>query len=157
MWKYRLEHVILFIGMKSAQRAQRRARIMKKRNVAVLAAAVGLMLTACGNPKGTADNRSDSAAVSTDTVENKAAEEETQEPEKLPASQDYVSSDGTYKVILLEGLTQTDMPLSAGCNMMGLDGDTARKDFLVFPSDALSPIFREIRAISKTLRHLRII
>ena len=32
MWKYRLEHVILFIGMKSAQRAQRRARIMKKRN-----------------------------------------------------------------------------------------------------------------------------
>lgn len=71
MWKYRLEHVILFIGMKSAQRAQRRARIMKKRNVAVLAAAVGLMLTACGNPKGTADNRSDSAAVSTDTVETR--------------------------------------------------------------------------------------
>ena len=60
---------------------------MKKRNEAVLAAAVGPMLTDGGNPKGTADNRSDSAAVSTDTVENKAAEEETQEPEKLPASQ----------------------------------------------------------------------
>ena len=102
---------------------------MKKRNVAVLAAAVGLMLTACGNPKGTADNRSDSAAVSADTVENKAAEEETQAPEELPASQEYVSSDGTYKVILLEGLTQTDMPLSAGCTMMGLDGDTVRKGF----------------------------
>ena len=102
---------------------------MKKRNVAVLAAAVGLMLTACGNPKGTADNRSDSAAVSADTVENKAAEEETQAPEELPASQEYVSSDGTYKVILLEGLTQTDMPLSAGCTMMGLNGDTVRKGF----------------------------
>lgn len=104
---------------------------MKKRNVLLFAAAVGLMLTACGNSKDTADGGSNSAAVSSGTVENKAAEEsqEPQEPENLPDTQEYVSSDGTYKVVLLEGLTQTDMPLSAGFAMMGLDGEDSRKGF----------------------------
>ena len=102
---------------------------MKKRNVLLFAAAVGLMLTACGNSKDTADGGSNSAAVSSGTVENKAAEEsqEPQEPENLPDTQEYVSSDGTYKVVLLEGLTQTDMPLSAGFAMMGLEGEDSRK------------------------------
>lgn len=101
---------------------------MKKRNVFMFAAAVGLMLTACGNSKDTAANVSDSTAVSTGTVETERTAE-TQEPENLPASQEYLSSDGTYKVILLEGLTQTDMQIPAGGAMMGLDGDTARTGF----------------------------
>jgi len=54
--------------------------MMKKRNVLLFAAAVGLMLTACGNSKDTADGGSNSAAVSSGTVENKAAEE-SQEPQ----------------------------------------------------------------------------
>lgn len=54
---------------------------------------------------------------------------ESQEPEKLPASQNYVSSDGSYQVVLLEGLTQTDMQLMAGATMMGLDGGSERIGF----------------------------
>jgi hypothetical protein len=110
---------------------------MKKRNVILLAATIGLMLTACGDSKESTGNISDSTTVPTDTAENETTEkfkesqesQESQEPENLPESQEYVSSDGTFKVILLEGLTQTDMPLPAGGSMMGLDGGTARKGF----------------------------
>ncbi|MDE6364168.1 MAG: DUF1266 domain-containing protein [Lachnospiraceae bacterium] len=101
---------------------------MKKGNVILLAAAIGLILTACGNSKDTENNVSNGTTVSTGAEENKRAEE-SQEPENLPDSQEYLSSDGTYKVILLEGLTQTDMQIPSGGAMMGLDGDTARTGF----------------------------
>lgn len=101
---------------------------MKKRKILLLAAAVGLMVTACGNSKETADSVSDNTSVSTGSAEDKTTEK-PQEPENLPDSQEYVSSDGTYKVILPEGLTQTDMQIPSGGTMMGLDGGTARAGF----------------------------
>lgn len=102
---------------------------MKKRSVLLLAVTIGLMLTACGNSK--------EAAGTTGTAEDAARQESreteslpvSQEPENLPASQEYVSSDGSYKVILLEGLTQTDMQLAAGFSMMGLEGGSDRTGF----------------------------
>ena len=84
---------------------------MKKRGILLLAVSIGLMLTACTDSPKTTDIPSGSAAG--DTVQN-----ETRDTEKLPASQEYISSDGSYKVILFEGLTQTDMPLQAGSSMM---------------------------------------
>lgn len=67
------------------QREREKIMIMKKRRIVLsavtLAVAVGLMLTACGSLK--------------------------EAGEKLPASQEYVSADGAYKVIMPEGLTQT--------------------------------------------------
>lgn len=101
---------------------------MKKRTVLLLAAAVGMMLTACGNPKETAVNGSDNRTVPTGTVENGAVKD-SQEAEKLPDSQEYVSVDGSYKVILLKGLSQTDMQFPGGGAMMGLDGGTAKTGF----------------------------
>lgn len=95
---------------------------MKKRNVLLMAVTVGLMLTACGDPQEVEDTTSGS------TVEP-STQVQSQEPETLPASQEYVSSDGTYKVILLEGLTQTDMPLQVGTSMMALEGGTERVGF----------------------------
>lgn len=72
---------------------------MKKRGVFLLAVIIGLMLTACGGTN-----------------------EGTKE---VPvASQEYVSLDGAYKVILLEGLTQTDVPLQAGSTMMELESES---------------------------------
>lgn len=94
---------------------------MKRREVILLALTVGLMLTACGEPKESAGSSGGAAA--------NAGQEESQELEKLPASQEYVSSDGTYKVTLLEGLTQTDMQIQAGSYMMGLDGGSERTGF----------------------------
>lgn len=86
---------------------------MKKRGVLLLAVTIGLMLTACGNP-------GDATGIIPGNATGDTVHEESQETEKLPASQEYVSTDGTYKVILLEGLTQTDMPLQAGASMMAL-------------------------------------
>lgn len=72
---------------------------MKKRGVFLLALIIGLMLTACGGTN-----------------------EGTKE---VPvASQEYVSLDGAYKVILLEGLTQTDVPLQAGSTMMEFESES---------------------------------
>lgn len=92
---------------------------MKKRGVLLLTAAIGLMFTACGNLQ--------------DVVQGGAAKDatqkESQEKENLPASQEYASSDGAYKVILLEGLTQTDTQLQPGFTMMELSGGSAWKGF----------------------------
>ncbi len=95
---------------------------MKNRGVLLLAAIVGLMLTACGEPKESAGTESDSTA-------NRTTQEESQEPDNLPASQEYFSSDGAYKVILLEGLTQEDLLFQAGSTMMGLEGGSERTGF----------------------------
>lgn len=80
---------------------------MKKRRIVLtavtLAVAVGLMLTACGSLK--------------------------EAGEKLPASQEYVSADGAYKVIMPEGLTQTDMSVQAGAAIMELAGGSDRSGF----------------------------
>ena len=109
-------------------------RIMKKRSVFLLAALIGLMLTACGELKEAADSKSGSTARNS-TQENTREPEESQEPEessepeKLPASQEYVSLDGSYKVILLEGLTQADMQLQPGATMMDLEGESVRTGF----------------------------
>lgn len=95
---------------------------MKKREVLLLAAAIGLMLTACGDSR-------EAAGITPGSTAGNVTQEASQEAEKLPASQEYVSSDGTYKVILLEGLTQTDMQLMAGATLMGLDGGSDRTGF----------------------------
>lgn len=95
---------------------------MKKRGVLLLAAAIGLMLTACGDSR-------EAAGITPGSTAGNVTQEASQEAEKLPASQEYVSSDGTYKVILLEGLTQTDMQLMAGATLMGLDGGSDRTGF----------------------------
>lgn len=113
---------------------------MKKRRLFFLAAAIGLMLTACGEPKEAEDIRSGSTAKNT-TKETTREPEESSEPkessepekssnpEKLPASQEYISSDGAYKVILLEGLTQSDMQFQPGSTMMDLEGGSVRTGF----------------------------
>lgn len=90
---------------------------MKKRGILLLVVSIGLTLTACTSFPKTADRTTGSIADDT-------AQDKFQEMEKLPASQEYISSNGVYKVILLEGLTQTDMPLQAGTSMMGLEGET---------------------------------
>lgn len=97
---------------------------MKKRHILLLTAIIGLALTACGNFKETTG-----AASGNTATETPIEKESVLEPENLPASQEYVSSDGTYKVILLEALTQTDMQLPAGGAMMGLDGGSDRTGF----------------------------
>lgn len=107
---------------------------MKKRGVLLLAATIGLMLIACGDPgnaAGTTPGGTDSTggAGSTGSTAADVTQEESQEAEKLPASQEYVSADGAYKVILLEGLTQTDMQIQAGSTMMALEGDSNRTGF----------------------------
>lgn len=107
---------------------------MKKRGLFLLAAAIGLMLTACGEPEEAADAKSGSTAKNTTQEATQESEktrepEESSEPEKLPASQEYVSLDGAYKVILLEGLTQSNMPLQPGATMMDLEGESVRTGF----------------------------
>ncbi|MCM1119711.1 MAG: DUF1266 domain-containing protein [bacterium] len=97
--------------------------MMKKRSGLLLAAAISLMLTACGDPGETV------GTSPRDSSEETPIQSESQEPEKLPASQKYASSDGSYQVVLLEGLTQTDMQLMAGATMMGLDGGSERVGF----------------------------
>lgn len=107
---------------------------MKKRRLFLLAMVIGLMLTACGEPKEAADKKSDSNAKNSTKEETQEPEESSKpeapsKPENLPASQEYVSSDGAYKVILLEGLTQTDIQFQPGSTMMGLDGGSGRTGF----------------------------
>lgn len=101
---------------------------MKKSRVLLLSAAIGLTLTACGSPKEVADTTSDSTTQAPSQGQDKP-QTDSQVPEDLPASQEYVSVDGTYQVTLLEGLTQTDMQLQVGSSMMGLDGGSDRVGF----------------------------
>lgn len=105
-------------------------RNMKKRGALLLAVTLGLTLTACGDFNKTAGITPGSTAGDT-------AREESREAEKLPASQEYVSSDGTYKVILPEGLTQTDVSLMPGAAIMGLDGGSERTGFSCFSIGSL--------------------
>ncbi len=100
---------------------------MKKRKVLLLAAAIGLALTACGAPKESTDTTPGNSVGS--NAAGNVTGQESQESEKLPASQEYVSSDGTYKIILLEGLTQVDTPLQAGATMMALSSESERVGF----------------------------
>ena len=104
---------------------------MKKPKLLSLAVTIGLMLTACGEPANVAGTTPGSTAENTTSGGSTGAttQEESQETENLPASQEYVSSDNTYKVTLLEGLTQTDMPLQAGSTMMALEGGSDRTGF----------------------------
>ena len=92
---------------------------MRKRRILLLAAVVGLMLAACGNSEETAGK----------TTPGSIEENAGTETENLPASQEYVSEDGAYKVILLEGLTQEDVQIQAGTTMMELDGGSERTGF----------------------------
>lgn len=105
---------------------------MKKRSVLLLTMAVGLTLTACGAPKETPSSTPGSTG-GTVQEESRATTkpQETEKPKEaeLPAAQEYASSDGAYKVTLLENLSQTDLPLQAGCTMMGLDGGSDRSGF----------------------------
>ncbi len=101
---------------------------MKKRGVLLLAATIGLMLIACGNSRDTAATTPGSSG-STGSTAADVTQEESRETEKLPASQEYVSADGAYKVIMLEGLTQTDMQIQAGSTMMALEGGSDRTGF----------------------------
>lgn len=115
---------------------------MKKCKVLLLAAAMGVLMTACGDTKEPADrdsvsmedrtqgSTSDVTPGSTSEEETReSSQEESLEPENLPASAEYVSVDGVYKVVLFEGMTQEDMQLQAGSTMMNLDAGTARTGF----------------------------
>lgn len=107
---------------------------MKKCKVLLLAAAMGVLMTACGDTKEPEDRDSVSMEDRTpgSTLEEETREssqEESIEPEDLPASAEYVSVDGVYKVVLFEGMTQEDMQLQAGSTMMNLDAGTARTGF----------------------------
>ena len=92
---------------------------MKKRGILPLAMTLGLVLTACGTFR-------EATGITPGSTAGNVTQEASRESEKLPASQEYISSDGTYKVILLEGLTQTDVQLMAGATLMGLDGGSDR-------------------------------
>lgn len=95
---------------------------MKKNRVLLSAISIGLMLTACGSPTETTGMAPSSTTADT-------APTVSSEAEKLPAAQEYVSADNTYKVILLEGLTQENVQLMAGSSMMGLEGGSDRTGF----------------------------
>lgn len=93
-------------------------RRMVKKQAAFLATAVFFsLIVACGGSKETADVKE---------AENTA---ETEPQEELPASAEYISVDGTYKVTLLEGLEQTDMQLQSNSSMMGLEAGDDRQGF----------------------------
>lgn len=97
--------------------------MLKKRGIFLLTAVISLMLAACGDSKDAAEK-----TASGGTGENTSTETII-ETENLPASQEYISEDGAYKVILLEGLTQTDMQIQVGTTMMELDGGSERTGF----------------------------
>lgn len=108
---------------------------MKKRSVLLLTAIIGLALTACGNPKeadttsGGAGTGVTSGGNDTGTTPGSTGENTGSEAENLPASQEYFSEDGAYKITLLEGLTQEDIQLQAGITMLQLDGGSERTGF----------------------------
>ena len=92
-------------------------RIVKKQAAILAAAALMSLMTACGGSGETAD------------AEQDVKTEETKTPEELPASEEYTSVDGVYKVTLLEGLEQTDMQLQPNSSMMGLEGGSGHQGF----------------------------
>lgn len=98
---------------------------MKRRGI-LLAAAVALTLAACGTEDKTTDRSDPSLSQKQETP----ADSESESKQETPLdSQKYVSSDGSYEVTLLQGLAQTDMQLSPGSAMMGLDGGADRSGF----------------------------
>lgn len=90
------------------------------------ALALGLSLTACSVPGERGDSASESSREPGSASEA-AGESETDET--LPASEDYISVDGTYKVVLLEGLEQTNIQVQNNSSMIGLDGGSGRESF----------------------------
>ena len=112
---------------------KREYEIMKKSKVLLPVLTAGLILTACGGITEGRDTTSDSLSLgistSGSTASNSTASDTSQEAENLPATQEYVSVDGTYKVILLEGLTQDDMQFMPGSSMMALEGGSDRTGF----------------------------
>lgn len=113
---------------------------MKKGKVLLLAAALGLMLTACGDAKNaieldresgsTADKTPGSAVgLTSGSTAVDETKEESEEAENLPASAEYVSADGVYKVVLFAGMAQSDMQFQAGSTMMELDAGSERAGF----------------------------
>lgn len=92
---------------------------------------LGLALTACGDIRNLNDLK-EAIGLTSDSSGGDAAQEESTNAESLPASQEYVSSDGSYQVTLLDGLTQSNLSVLAGSDVMGLDGDSQRKGFGAF-------------------------
>ncbi len=88
---------------------------MKKRGFLLSALTIGMVLTACSTLE-------ELSGITPGSAAGDSAQASSPETEKLPPSQEYVSSDGTYKVVLLEGLSQTDTQLQAGSTMMVFDG-----------------------------------
>ncbi len=109
--------------------------VRKKWGLFMAAAVLGLTTTACSVPEGMipskAQDSSSEEDVSKAEVESNSEEESSTTEEEPVASQEYTSVDGTYKVTLLEGLVQTDMPIQANSSMMALDGEADRKSFSV--------------------------
>lgn len=108
------------------------------RNLLFSTAVTGLvMLTACGDSDEPSEATSGGSQSSYGSLFEsgfpestpESAPETTPEPEDLPASQEYVTGDGAYRIVLLEDLTQTDVPIQAGTAMMELDGGSVRTGF----------------------------
>lgn len=104
---------------------------MRKKGVLLSTLILGLALTACGDIRNLNDLK-EAIGLTSDSSGGDAAQEESTNAESLPASQEYVSSDGSYQVTLLDGLTQSNLSVLAGSDVMGLDGDSQRKGFGAF-------------------------
>ena len=101
---------------------------MRKKGVLLSTLILGLALTACGDIRNLNDLK-EAIGLTSDSSGGDAAQEESTDAESLPASQEYVSSDGSYQVIMLEGFTQTEAPVLAGSDVMMLENDSDRKGF----------------------------
>ena len=104
---------------------------MRKKGVLLSTLILGLALTACGDIRNLNDLK-EAIGLTSDSSGGDAAQEESTDAESLPASQEYVSSDGSYQVIMLEGFTQTEAPVLAGSDVMMLENDSDRKGFGAF-------------------------
>lgn len=104
---------------------------MRKKGVLLSTLILGLALTACGDIRNLNDLK-EAIGLTSGSSAGDTAQDESPEAESLPASQEYVSSDGSYQVTILEGLAQTDTPILAGADMMMLEGDSERKGFGAF-------------------------
>lgn len=77
-------------------------KIRSSKKLAVLTAVfLGLTVTACSTPGETADSTDRGSA---EAGEASGSGTGSDAGEELPASAEYTSADGTYKVTLLEGL-----------------------------------------------------
>lgn len=111
---------------------------MKKRKYCrgsafLLAAVVGLALAGCGSPVRSTGRMPDSTGTDRETggagAGDDAGQKTTVESEENVASQEYLSEDGAYKIILPEGLTQTNVRVQAGTVMINLEGGSERDGF----------------------------